>query len=78
VSSNYRIVVARYLSNGALDTSFGGTGIVLTDVSTATEFAFGSALQADGRLLVAGYDYVTSPAPTRYEKFRPSLCHAIE
>jgi uncharacterized delta-60 repeat protein len=53
---NYAFAVVRYNPNGTLDTSFGGTGIVLTDLNpnSAIDTAYGVALQADGRIVVAG------------------------
>jgi len=51
------LVVIRYLTNGTLDTSFdpvGQDGIVSIDVGGAEERATAIALQADGRILVAG------------------------
>jgi uncharacterized delta-60 repeat protein len=50
-SSGYGL--ARYNTNGSLDTSFGGDGIVTTELDVdATGFAV--ALQADGKILVSG------------------------
>jgi uncharacterized delta-60 repeat protein len=48
--------LARYLSNGTLDTTFGttGTGTVRTDFG-ADEQARGAALQTDGKIVVGGY-----------------------
>jgi uncharacterized delta-60 repeat protein len=49
--------VARFNLNGTLDTTFGpaGTGIVLTDFYGDKDHAWGGlALQADGRIVVAG------------------------
>jgi uncharacterized delta-60 repeat protein len=54
------LAVARYGSDGQLDTSFNTTGKVLTDVSflehgtSGTSKAQAIAIQADGRILVAG------------------------
>lgn len=47
-----RITLARYNANGSLDTSFDGDGILQTNV---TGRANGVILQADGRIVVAGY-----------------------
>src|SRR4051812_28625603 len=50
------ITAARYTTSGALDTTFGEAGIATTrvDETWATQ-AFAAALDAEGRLLVAGY-----------------------
>ena len=47
------LVVARFNSNGALDATFGGTGIVITDFG-ANEFGVDVHLQADGKIIVVG------------------------
>jgi uncharacterized delta-60 repeat protein len=46
--------VVRYNSNGSLDTSFSGTGKVITDVDNQ-DVGYSMALQADGKIVVAGY-----------------------
>lgn len=55
------VAVVRYLSNGALDTSFGGTGKVLVDFAAEyppggrpTENLYALAIQSDGRIVFAG------------------------
>ncbi len=47
--------VVRYDTNGALDISFGGTGIVLTPVGPLDDEATSVAIQSDGRIVVAGF-----------------------
>jgi uncharacterized delta-60 repeat protein len=50
--------VARYNSDGTLDTSFSGDGLVLTNISgriASTDWVRGVALQNDGKIVVAGY-----------------------
>jgi uncharacterized delta-60 repeat protein len=46
--------LARYNANGTLDTTFSGDGKVTTDIGT-TGGGSAVALQADGKILVAGY-----------------------
>jgi len=46
-------VVARYNTNGTLDTSFGGTGIVVTAMAGSSSI-YALALQPDGKIVVAG------------------------
>jgi len=48
------VALTRYRSNGRLDRSFGDNGVVTTPVSPSTDEVGGLALQADGRLVVAG------------------------
>ncbi|MDF2466241.1 MAG: hypothetical protein K0Q43_4476 [Ramlibacter sp.] len=51
--------VMRYLSNGSLDTSFGGDGKVAIDFGQgADEFGQSLTLQPDGKILVAGYSFI--------------------
>ncbi|WFP52110.1 cadherin domain-containing protein [Methylomonas sp. EFPC3] len=48
--------VARYNSNGSLDTSFNGTGKVTIDVGTnSTDQGYGVALQSDGKIVLSGF-----------------------
>lgn len=47
--------MARYDSDGTLDTTFSGDGKVATNFSGGTDFAVGIALQsADGKIVAAG------------------------
>ncbi len=46
--------VVRYRTGGKLDTTFGGDGKVVTALTTAYEFASGVAIQANGKIVVAG------------------------
>ena len=55
--SAYDFAVVRYDADGSLDTGFGAGGKVLTPVGSATSNEFGQSVtvQADGKILVAGY-----------------------
>ena len=46
--------IARVLPHGRLDPSFGGDGVVRTDVKGSEQALYAMALQADGRILAAG------------------------
>jgi uncharacterized delta-60 repeat protein len=50
-----KFALARYNANGTLDTSFGGTGRVITAVGISGSNATGVALQKDRKIVVAGY-----------------------
>lgn len=50
-----RLLLARYLTNGALDTSFGAAGIVTTAISGSNTRANALAIQADGKIVIAGF-----------------------
>jgi uncharacterized delta-60 repeat protein len=47
-------MVARYLPDGSLDSSFGSNGVVTVDMSTSDDIAQGIALDAQGRILLTG------------------------
>jgi uncharacterized delta-60 repeat protein len=49
-----RFGVARYLSDGSLDTSFGGDGKVYTNLTPGRDLATDVELQADGKIVVGG------------------------
>lgn len=51
---SHDFVVARYDSNGSLDSSFGGTGTVTTSVSDGNDEAMAVAIQSNGGVVVAG------------------------
>jgi large repetitive protein len=67
--SNNDFAVTRYNSDGTLDTSFGGTGKILTPVGSGNDLGYSIAIQPDGKLVVAGYAFNGSNndfAVTRY------------
>ena len=51
---NYDVALVRYNANGTLDATFGTGGKVTTAVGTSDEAAYALAIQADGKLVVAG------------------------
>jgi uncharacterized delta-60 repeat protein len=53
--ADYDFALARYNSNGSLDVSFDGDGKVVTDFLGIDERGRSVAIQADGRIVVAGY-----------------------
>jgi uncharacterized delta-60 repeat protein len=53
-SSVSQIALARFQTNGTLDGSFGLSGVVSTSLGTTNASADGVAIQADGRIVVAG------------------------
>lgn len=56
VTSGGAFAVARYTSEGTLDASFGIGGKVITSFTNGG-YAQSVAVQSDGKILVAGYDY---------------------
>jgi uncharacterized delta-60 repeat protein len=57
-ASPMNFVLARYTTNGTLDTGLGNGGKVTTDFGTPIEGASAMALQLDGRIVAAGYAYL--------------------
>lgn len=55
VNSLANFALARYNSNGTLDTSFGSGGKVITWFGGVSAQVFAAALQPDGKIVVAGY-----------------------
>jgi len=49
------VILARYTSQGALDSSFDTDGIVSTEIGDYDEAANAMAIQMDGKIVVAGY-----------------------
>ena len=47
--------LARYNSDGNLDSTFGASGKVITDLFGQFDFAYAAALQPDGRIVLAGF-----------------------
>jgi uncharacterized delta-60 repeat protein len=54
VNGSNDFCLARYLENGTLDTSFNGTGRVLTAMSAGADSASGLVVQPDGKLVAVG------------------------
>ncbi len=52
--------LARYNTDGSLDTTFDGDGKVTTDIGTSTDWAFSVAIQPDGKIVTAGYSIGTT------------------
>jgi len=52
--SNSRFALARYSSDGSLDTSFGGDGRVTTDFTNGFDSAVGVEIQTDDKIVAAG------------------------
>jgi uncharacterized delta-60 repeat protein len=52
------LTLVRYNPNGSLDTTFGGTGKVTTDVGVG-DFAFSVAIQSNGKIVVSGSPWIT-------------------
>jgi uncharacterized delta-60 repeat protein len=53
-TNNYDFCLARYNSDGSLDTTFGTGGKVITSVGSGDEAAYGVAIQDDGKIVAIG------------------------
>ena len=51
-------------TDGSLDTTFDDDGKVTTDFGAYSDYAHGVAIDADGKIVVAGSPTRTAPAPT--------------
>ena len=60
IGSNYDFAMVRYNANGSLDTTFDGDGKLTTAVGTSNDYAYGVAVQSDGKIVVAGYSTIGS------------------
>jgi uncharacterized delta-60 repeat protein len=65
-SGTWDFAVVRFNTDGSFDTSFGGTGKVITPVGNSQDRAFSVAIQADGKIVAAGYSYNDGIAVVRY------------
>ncbi len=54
-ATDFDFSLARYNSNGTLDTDFGTNGVVVTPIGAGDESIQALALQGDGKIVVAGY-----------------------
>ena len=54
-TTSYDFELVRYQSDGALDGSFGSGGLLTSDFGSTSDFARAVAVQADGRILAAGF-----------------------
>lgn len=55
----HQFALARYNANGKLDSTFGQSGKVTTFLGAGDAFAFAIVLQANGRVVLAGYSETT-------------------
>ena len=55
--SNRDFAVTRYNTDGSLDTSFNGSGKVVTDIGGGDDWGLRMALQSDEKILMTGYSF---------------------
>jgi uncharacterized delta-60 repeat protein/uncharacterized repeat protein (TIGR01451 family) len=56
IDGHYHFALARYTDTGALDASFGISGVVTTSIGGGSSHAYAIALQQGGKIVVAGYN----------------------
>ncbi len=61
-----KVAVVRYNPDGTLDSTFGGDGKTTTNFSDGDDWASAVAIQADGRIVVAGSSHASGFALARY------------
>jgi uncharacterized delta-60 repeat protein len=59
VNSRTVFCVSRYSKDGAIDTSFGTSGLVAADLFAGSSYAYGIALQEDHKILLTGKTFNT-------------------
>ena len=62
-------LIARYNSNGTLDSTFGTGGIVVTDFSNDVDFATSLVIQPDGKMVAGGFTYALNSQNSRSYDF---------
>ena len=67
IYGDYDFYVARYRTDGSLDSSFDEDGWLTTDFGVGDDYAYAMALQLDGKILVAGA--VEEPTDFHYQDF---------
>jgi uncharacterized delta-60 repeat protein len=55
--ANEDLFIARFATNGALDSTFNGNGVVFVPFGSSNEVANAIAIQSDGKILAAGYTF---------------------
>lgn len=63
---NSDLFLARYKSDGSLDSSFGNNGIVITSIDSLSEVANSVTIQPDGKIVVAGISEDSGMIVLRY------------
>lgn len=80
VNYNDEFALARYNIDGSLDNNFGVNGKVTTDFAGSLDFAMATAIQADGKIVLAGdFRYGNDDfAVARYEALPCIFCDDFE
>jgi uncharacterized delta-60 repeat protein len=60
LGTSFDFAIARYDADGALDTTFGGTGVVTTAIENGTDIVQGVIVQPDGKLVAVGWGFIVA------------------
>ena len=60
LGTEYDMAMARFNTDGTLDSSFGANGMVRTDIDGREDYGTSVAFQPDNKIILAGYSYTTS------------------
>jgi uncharacterized delta-60 repeat protein len=71
INGQYDFAVARYLSDGNLDATFGSGGKVITDLG-GDDYGYSLAIQPDDKLVVAGYTDVDGTWDVAIVRYHPN------
>jgi uncharacterized delta-60 repeat protein len=71
---NFKFGLARYNTYGSLDQSFGSAGKVMTDFGGFSSQSYSSAIQSDGKIVIAGYAQGNS-ADIALARYRVTVPH---
>ena len=70
-TSGPEFALARYNLDGSLDTSFGVDGKVVTPVGSGGSEAHCLAIQSDGKIVIAGYNYTEDDSDFALARYNP-------
>ena len=54
IGSKFAIALVKYNNDGSIDTTFGYGGSMTTSIGVAADYSYSTAIQSDGKILVAG------------------------
>jgi uncharacterized delta-60 repeat protein len=57
---NYDFCIARFNSNGTIDTTFGSSGKVIQPIGSNDDYGYSLAIQPDGKILLGGYCFINT------------------
>ena len=70
INQHYHIALVRYNTDGSLDTSFNGSGYVITSLGGTLDTVTALAIRSDGKIVAAGYVNPPTGGGTRFVVLR--------